>query len=166
LEPTPTGTNVPATTVVTPYTGTRPQVAIARAASYDRKLIRQQVQGLFDSLGGVEDIVSRGDKIAIKVNLTGGTGSLPAGGEPATEYHILHPEIVRAVGELLRDAGARNLYIVESVYDTQSFPLWGYTAVAESLDAKLIDLNQKDPYLDFATVPVGADWFIYQNLIF
>jgi hypothetical protein len=111
-KPTPTGTNVAVPDVVTPYTGPRPRVAIARAASYDRKLIRQQVQGLFDNLGGVKDIVSRGDKIAIKVNLTGGTGALPATGEPATEYHILHPEVVRAVGELLRDAGAGQLYIV------------------------------------------------------
>jgi len=165
-KPTPTGTNVAVPDVVTPYTGPRPRVAIARAASYDRKLIRQQVQGLFDNLGGVKDIVSQGDKIAIKVNLSGGTGSLPASGEPATEYHILHPEVVRAVGELLRDAGAGQLYIVESVYDAQSFPLWGYTEVAESLDAQLVDLNQKDPYPDFATVPVGADWFIYKSLIF
>jgi uncharacterized protein (DUF362 family) len=164
--PAPTSTSVPATAVCTPYTGPRPQVALAQATSYDRKLIRQQVQGLFDNLGGLKDIVSRGDKIGIKVNLTGGTGALPAGGETPTEYHILHPEVVRAVGELLRDSGARELYIVEAVSDAQSFPLWGYTEVAESINAKLIDLNQKDPYPDFATVPVGPDWFIYEKLMF
>ncbi len=161
----PTGTAP--TSPVTPitYTGPRPLVAIAQANSYDRTLIRQQVQEMFDKLGGVEDIVGPGDKIAIKVNLTGGVGALPQNGEPATEYHILHPEVVRAVGELLRDAGAKELYIVEAVSDAQSFPQWGFTDVAKSLDATLVDLNQSLPYPDFATVPVGAGYYLYENFI-
>jgi uncharacterized protein (DUF362 family) len=165
---TPNSTPTSAGTIdpkfATPLSGTRPLVAIAQANSYERKLIRQQVQNLFENLGGVADVVSRGDKIAIKVNLTGGTGSLPKSGVPATEYHILHPEVVRAVGELLTDAGARELFIVEAVSDAQSFPLWGYTEVAKGLNAKLIDLNQPDPYPDFAALPVGAGWLIYENL--
>lgn len=154
----------PAWATATPG-GPRPLVALAQAESYERKLIRRQVESLLDALGGVKDIVSRGDKVVIKANLTGGTGATPRGGEPAAESHVSHPELVRALGELLREAGARELYIVESVWDPQSFHFWGYDEIARPLDARLVDLNQAAPYPDFARVPVGSDWFIYEALL-
>jgi uncharacterized protein (DUF362 family) len=113
----------------------------------------------------VKDIVGRGDKVVIKVNLSGGVQFLPKGGELPIEYHITHPEVVRAVGELLLDAGAKSLYIVESFSDSQSVSQWGYTDVARSLNAALIDLNHAAPYADFATVPVGENYYIYESLL-
>lgn len=161
---TPTPRMGPRTPV--PSTGPRPQVALAQASSYDRKLVRQQVETLFDGLGGVKDIVGRGDKIVMKVNLTGGINSIPSNGAPPAEYHLTHPEVVRAVGELLLDAGAKELYIVEALWEPESFPVLGYTDVAEALGATLIDLNHEAPYPDFATVPVGEDHFIYKAFLF
>jgi uncharacterized protein (DUF362 family) len=147
-----------------PFTGPRPQVALAQASSYDRALVRQQVETLFDGLGGVKDIVGRGDKIAIKVNLTGGVQQKkPIRGQPPIEYHLTHPEVVRAVGELLLDAGAKELFLVEALWGPESFSAFGYTEVARELGAKLIDLNQTAPYSDFATVPVGQSWFTYES---
>jgi uncharacterized protein (DUF362 family) len=166
--PTATSTATPtATSTITPTPTPPPpafsQVAIAQATSYDRRLVRQQVQALLDGLGGVSDLIRPGDRVAIKVNLTGGTGVPPLPGVPAIESYITHPEVVRALGELLRDAGAGQLYIVEAVYDGGSYPLWGYEEVAGSLDATLIDLNVPHPYTDFVSAPVGKDWFIYQE---
>lgn len=173
--PSGAGTVAPATatstSTVTPtaqptYSGPRRLVALAQASSYDRQLVRQQVETLFDGLGGVKDIVSRGDKVVLKVNLTGGVYSTPGGGEPSVEYHVTHPEVVRAVGELLLDAGAGELYIVEALWDAESLSMWGYTEIAEALGATLIDLNRKAPYPDFVTVPVGEDHFIYKSFLF
>ncbi len=139
----------------------RARVAIARSASYDRATVRQQVEALLDGLGGLGDVVGQGDRVAIKVNLVGGTTAEPPPSVPATERFVTHPEVVRALGELLRDAGAGRLYIVEAVWDPKSYPLWGYEEVAKGLGATLVDLNTPQPYKDFVSAPVGADAFIY-----
>jgi len=168
--PEPTSTLAPTIRLATPTSPpTSPslsKVAIAHAESYNRTLVRQQVQALLDGLGGLDDVVSSGDRVAIKVNLTSGTHFEPSPGVSATESYLTHPEVVRALGELLRDAGAGELFIVEAVYDGESYPLFGYEEVAEAVDATLIDLNDPHPYDDFASIPVGEGWFIYENFVF
>jgi uncharacterized protein (DUF362 family) len=139
-------------------------VSIARASSYDPKLVLRQVQALFDSLGGLQDVVRPGDRVAIKVNLTGGVkGTVPPPGTTAPESYVTHPVVAQAVGELLRDSGAAKIYIVESVWEWDSFVDWGYVAMAKGLGAELFDLNNPDPFTDYATLPVGKDWFIYEK---
>jgi uncharacterized protein (DUF362 family) len=160
--PTSTPTIAP---TIPPSPPSLSKVAIARAENYDRALVRQQVQALLDGLGGLDDVVSSGDRVAIKVNLTSGTHFEPPAGVSATESYLTHPEVVRALGELLRDAGARELFIVEAVYDRESYPLYGYEAMAKALDASLIDLNDPHPYSDFASTPVGEGWFIYESFV-
>jgi uncharacterized protein (DUF362 family) len=123
--------------------------------------VRRQVQALLDGLGGLDDVMGRGDRVAIKVNLTGGTDCEPPASTPAVERFVVHPEVVRALGELLRDAGAGQLFIVEAVWDPRSYPLWGYEEAAKGLGATLIDLNAPQPYKDFVSAPVGTDWFVY-----
>lgn len=164
--PSPTGTATPtprpsATPTRAPVAQAR--VAVARAPSYDRAAVRGAVRALLDGLGGLGDVVHAGDRVAVKVNLTGGSYFSPPAGIPATESYMTHPEVVRALGELLRDAGARELYIVEAVFDGGSFRRYGYEEAAQALGATLIDLNQPQPYGDFAAFPVGQGWFIYEQ---
>lgn len=137
------------------------RVAIAPADSYDRVLVRQQVQDLLDGLDGLSDVIRTGDRVAIKPNLTGGTGATPPPGIPAVESFVTHPEVVRALGELLRDAGASQIFIVEAVYQWASYSEWGYEDVALALDATLIDLNYPAPYPDFTSALVGEGPFVY-----
>ena len=155
---------------VAPTTGPAPaslsKVAIAQTPGYDRDLVRQQMQALLDGLGGLDDVIDSGDRVAIKVNLTGGTHFQAPAGLTATESHLTHPEVVRALGELLRDAGARDLFIVEAVYDEESYAVFGYKEVAKALDATLIDLNVTEPYSDFAATPVEGGGFVYEDFIF
>jgi uncharacterized protein (DUF362 family) len=139
------------------------QVGIAQAASYDPKLVRQQVESLFDGLGGLADIVKVGDRAAIKVNLTGGVMNIPPAGTTAPESYVTHPAVAQAIGELLLDAGVKELYIVESVWEWASYEKWGYVSMAKEIGATLIDLNSPAPYDDFAAIPVGHDWFIYES---
>jgi uncharacterized protein (DUF362 family) len=134
--------------------------------SYDRTLVRQQAQALLDGLGGLDDVIRSGDRVAIKVNLVGGSQFKPWPGVSAIESYVTHPEVVRALGELAHDAGARELFIVEAVYDQESYPLFGYEAVAEALDATLIDLNHPEPYSDFTSAAVGEGWFVYEGFVF
>lgn len=159
LAPTPSAQPTPTPTPLDPATS----VAIRQASSYDLKLIRQEVQAALDALGGIKDILIPGASVAIKPNLTGGTWATTLIDRPATESYVTHTAVVQAIGELLRDAGAGKIYIVEGVYDAQSFPLWGYETAAKAIGATLIDLNQPAPYNSFGNLAVGKGWQVYER---
>jgi uncharacterized protein (DUF362 family) len=139
------------------------QVAIAQATTYDRAVIHEAVFTMLQDLGGLDDIVRTGDTVAIKTNLTGGTGSMQNLPLPATEYYLTHPEVVRALCEAVRDAGAGELYLVEGAWDNQSWRSTGYSEVAAELDAKIVDLNGKRPYDSYVEVLVGDGGLIYDS---
>jgi uncharacterized protein (DUF362 family) len=141
--------------------GTASLVAATQAFDYDRAAVKARVQHLFESLGGISDLASAGKKVAIKINITGGTsyeGRPGLQGKPLVETVWTHPEVVRAVGELFIDAGVRpqDLTLVEAIWGMDSFNNYGYQTVQTSLGANLIDLNQKAPYDGFADQPVGS----------
>ncbi|MCR4440036.1 MAG: DUF362 domain-containing protein [candidate division KSB1 bacterium] len=143
-------------------------VAVTQAESYDPALIRQKVQHLFDSLGGIADLCGAGSRVAIKVNLTGGSGSASSArlrGVPITETMWTHPEVLRAVAELVMDCGVRpaDLYLVEALWDSASYFNFGYAAVGQSLGVRLVDLNQPAPYSQFTDLPVGEKAFFYSS---
>jgi uncharacterized protein (DUF362 family) len=145
----------------------RPKVVIARAATYDPVLVRKQLEAVLDGLGGLRDVVHPGDKVVVKVNLVGGaTGNFPPAGTTAPEAYVTHPAVARALAELLRDAGAKEIYIADSVWARSDFDAWGYTEMAGPVGAKLADLNQPDPYTDYTELPVGAGSFIYKSFRF
>ncbi len=137
-------------------------VAIARASDYDRAAVAARVRDLLDGLGGLSDIVRPGDRVAIKVNLTGGVASQFR--VPAIESFVSHPEVVRALIGCVKDAGAGAVYIVEAVYEWESFVQWGYEDVAAATGATLVDLNGTAPYSEYATVPAGGH--IYESFTF
>jgi uncharacterized protein (DUF362 family) len=145
---------------------TRPLVALAQADDYDRTLIRTRVTDMLDQLGGLGDVVRPGDTVVIKTNLTGGVWNEKAAIKPAIESYVTHPEVVRALGEAVLDAGAGRLVIVEAVYDRESFPRWGHRTVAKDLGATLLDLNDPAPGRDFVQQPVGPDWNVYESFAF
>jgi len=144
------------------------KVAITQGTTYERTFIKSRVQHLFESLSGIGDVVHAGQKVAIKINLTGGSGSAYSSGlhgVPITESMWTHPEVVRAVGELLIDSGIRasDIYIVESLWDAASYNNFGYLDVQRSLGAQMINLNTKDPYSAFIDKQVGSNKFFYSS---
>jgi uncharacterized protein (DUF362 family) len=144
------------------------QVAVTRADNYARLFIKQRVQHLFESLGGIGDVVKPGDKVAIKINLTGGSGSAfspKLNGVPITESMWTHPEVVRAVGELLIDAGVNgpDITIVEALWDSASYTNFGYQEVQQSLGAQMVNLNNAAPYADFVNLAVGTAGYFYSS---
>jgi len=139
-------------------------VAITRQEDYLRSAIRQKIEHLFDSLGGLADVASAGDRVAIKLNLTGGSGSASSpklGGLPITESMWTHPEVVRAVAELLIDSGVRgeDIVFVEALWDTASFTDFGYEEVRRSIGASLVNLNAPEPDAEFIDLPVPGGYF-------
>ncbi len=166
--PTEIGTPLyPTATLLAPpmSTSALPSVAVAisRAISYERQHVFQQVQAALDFLGGIGDIVHSGDRVAIKVNLTGGTLTPPMRGVPRIESYFTHPAIVLALGKLLRDAGAAHLYIVEAIDTPDAFSDSGYESVARELGAQLVNLNSCKPYKDFYQARLGDEGLLYES---
>jgi uncharacterized protein (DUF362 family) len=148
-------------------TGTASKVAIGKAGTYDRKVIYNAVRDMLDDLGGLGDVVRSGDRVGIKTNLTSGTSTVNPLGLAPTDTFVTHPEVVRALVELVRDAGAREIYIVEAVYEWESYTEWGYDEVARDTGAILIDLNDTKPYNEFVNVSVpGGGSGLYDTYIF
>jgi uncharacterized protein (DUF362 family) len=145
--------------------GSRPVVAIAKADSYAPALVREQVQAVLDAVGGLGDVLRHGNRVALKVNLTGGVSSTGLAGIPETESYLTHPEVVKALCELLRDAGVRDIFIVEAVYEEESWSHYGYIEVADWVDARLVNLNEADPYAGFLQQPVSAP-IVYDRFTF
>jgi uncharacterized protein (DUF362 family) len=147
---------------------TAPQVAVAAIETYDRTAIRGAMEAMFEALGGLGDTVRPGDHVGIKINLTGGHYwassyfNLTGGMHPGETFWT-HPEVLRAVGELIRDAGAGRVTIAEAVYDEESYNAWGYADVGGELGADFVDLNGTAPYGGYAVRPVGEGAFIYED---
>jgi uncharacterized protein (DUF362 family) len=138
------------------------------ADSYDPASVKDRVRYLFETLGGVADVVKKGNKVAIKINLTGGSANAASPllkGVPITEAMWTHPAVLRAVGELLIDAGVNgsDIYIVDALWDAASFTNFGYSDVQKSLGANMVDLNSASPYPAFITKNAGATPFNFTS---
>jgi uncharacterized protein (DUF362 family) len=147
------------------WTG-RPQVALARAYTYNPTLIRRRVQDMLDQLGGLSDVVRPGDRVVIKPNLTGGSGWQQWIDVPADQSMVTHAAVVRALAEAVIDAGAGKVSIAESIWDWGSYEEWGYVQLARDLNATLIDLNSDQPYGTYVAQMVGENSYVYDWFTF
>jgi uncharacterized protein (DUF362 family) len=94
-----------------------PPVAIQRCASYEPKDLRQRLDRTLELIGGIRDLV-RGKTVTMKMNVTGGPGSLC--GLPGFRTYQVHPNLVAAMCAAICDAGARRIVLVESQYSLKS----------------------------------------------
>jgi uncharacterized protein (DUF362 family)/Pyruvate/2-oxoacid:ferredoxin oxidoreductase delta subunit len=78
---------------------TKPRVSIAKCDSYDAAAVRKAVYEAVASLGGIDRFISKGDKVFLKVNLL-----MPKAPDEAV---TTHPSVVKAVIQLLEEAGAK-----------------------------------------------------------
>jgi len=162
----PQPTPIPAPVATQTPSPSKTPVAISRVQTYDRATIEKQLAILIDQLGGLGDVVKPGDSVAIKPNLTGGVYSGLLKGYTAVESFITHPEVVRALVKQVQAAGAKEIFIVEAVYEWESYTQWGYEEIASDLGVKLINLNDSKPYADFVETPVGPNSHIYEKFTF
>jgi uncharacterized protein (DUF362 family) len=145
-------------------------VAVTQGDNYESTFIRGRVEHLFDSLGGISDVVQPGDKVGIKINLTGGSGWANHPnlyGVDIRECAWTHPEVLRAVGELLIDSGVspNDIYIIEALADDASYYQYGYSDVQNYLGVQMVNINIADPYPDFIIKSTGSDYFYYDSFI-
>ena len=130
--------------------------------------VLQKVQYLFEQLGGISDLFSTGKKVAIKINMTGGSGYATdpkLQGVPITEVMWTNPAVLQAVAQLIIDAGvsASDITIVESLgagdsYNNSAFK--GFVDIQKYLGCNLIDMTQGP----FVNVSTGSGYFNFSEL--
>ena len=74
------------------------------------------MQKMFDQLGGLGRLV-KGKTVAIKFNLTGAP-TYRLGYLPLEDTHYTHPHVVAAAAQLMTEAGARRIRVLESPWSS------------------------------------------------
>lgn len=141
--------------------------------------VKQKVKYLLDLLdqsqsGAVSALFGAGKKVAIKINLTGGSGSISS--TAIRDAMWTNPEVLRAVGQYILDAGVSpsDLYIVEALWDATwqnpgstapfgSNDRFGYRAVQQALGCNVVDLNDTTA-ANIAAVSTGSGYFNFSSL--
>ncbi len=91
-------------------------VALARCKTYDPAELLPTMRRMFDQLGGLGRLV-KGKTVAIKINLTG-SPTYRLGYLPLEDTHYTHPHVIAAAANLMAQAGARRIRLLESPWST------------------------------------------------
>ncbi len=139
-----------------------------------------QLLGLLDQsqAGKVSALFGKGKKVAMKINLTGGSGSASSsklGTYKITEAMWTHPAVLQAVGQFIIDAGVNptDLYIVDAFWDTTwknpgstapfgSDDAFGYADVQKALGCNVVDLNDTTS-ANITSVSTGGNYFNFPS---
>jgi len=141
-------------------------VAVAKCSSYGPG-VRATLATMLDQLGGLERLV-KGKTVAIKLNLTGDATDRVQG-MPAEVTHWVHPDVVGATVNLLGEAGARRIRLLESTLSPSgsfqefvSQANWSWRPIASGArGVEFEDTNYAGPTGKYArlTVPGGGMLF-------
>ncbi len=142
-------------------------VTIARATSYDNKVVTDAVAAMFKQLGGIEKLVAN-KTVGIKLNLTGAPTSRKDNISPGIT-HWTHPAVVGAVTYLVGKAGAKRIRILESGANTNE-PLVDFLTKGD-FDVKAIQNAAKLVEFEntvnlglgkkYSRMPVGAGAYMF-----
>jgi uncharacterized protein (DUF362 family) len=91
-------------------------VAIASCDNYHDGTLYWKLREMFDQLGGLGGLV-RDRTVALKLNMTGDTTSRLNGAPPELAQWV-HPWLILALVQLLDEAGANRIRLLESVQDS------------------------------------------------
>jgi uncharacterized protein (DUF362 family) len=128
--------------------------------------------------GKVSALFSKSKKVAIKINLTGGSGNASSsklGSYTVTQAMWTNPLVLQAVGQYILDCGVNptDLYIVDSFWDTNwqtagstapfgSNDVYGYLNVWKALGCNVVDLNDTTA-ANITTVSTGNNYFNFPS---
>ena len=157
-EPKPTDTAMPS-----PTSGPKALVALASCPTYARDAVEARLRDMVGALGGLGNIVKPGATVVIKTNLTGGVNAGSVEGRPRSETFWTHPEVVRAICTLCREAGSGRIVVAEG-WGLETLSLEGYGDLIGELGVEAIDLDIPDPFGGFVEATVGEGWETHERL--
>ncbi|MDI6734994.1 MAG: DUF362 domain-containing protein [bacterium] len=117
------------------------KVSVVKCSDYDQDKVNQAVKEAFNLIGGIDELVRRGDKVLLVVNLL-----QPKKPE---EGITTHPTVVNAVCEILNDVGAE-IWIGGSSGSatfggtSEALKICGMEEVAEKYGAKVINFDKTE----------------------
>jgi uncharacterized protein (DUF362 family) len=104
-----------------------PTLSVAHGHDYENT-----IRAAIDGLGGIGRFIRRGDVVVIKPNV--------AFDRPPALAATTHPETLRAIGRLVREAGAKEILLADNPINSPAgcFLKSGLRAVAEELNLQLM----------------------------
>lgn len=131
-----------------------PKVSITRAKTYDRDEILFAVRKAVDLLGGISNYVKKGEKILLKPNVLSA--------RPPESGVNTHPEVLRAVAILVKEAGAEvivgdspgGFYFKES---DSTYEAAGIKGVCEEENLRLVPFDKADNVNDIPLAAVARE---------
>ena len=113
------------------------RVSLIQAHSYDLELLHSSLKYLLEPLGGIQAVVSPGDRVLLKPNLL--TGSRP------TKECITRPEIVYCVAQLVKEAGGQPFLGDSPAFGSARGVAknCGYLPLCEELDLPIVEFSGK-----------------------
>jgi len=151
----PQAAQAPATTqqgAAAPSSG-KAIVAIARCEDYGPQKVEAVVRQLVEQCGGLDDIVKPGSTVVIKPNITAGGRNATRDGLPNIMTYTTHPDVVRAIALLAKEAGAGRVIVTEG-WGADIWPGNQYDAMISELGLETLNLDEPAPAADFAKVTV------------
>ena len=112
-------------------------VSVAKVVAYDTDLVAQ-FQLMFDQIGGIGHLV-RGKTVAMKVNLSGASGTGRQVGLSAGQTTWVHPNIVGALTATFAKLGAKRVRILESTFRKRYGTPLEDTLLNDGWDVKAIE---------------------------
>ena len=115
------------------------QSRVAVIKDTDRSRLKENVEKLLDTLGGMSAFVKRNSRVLIKPNVLCGL--------KAETGATVCPEIIETLVRLSFDAGAAEVYIAEAsnwgIDSMKALTFCGFDALAKRTGARLIDLKKE-----------------------
>jgi len=99
--------------VAAPALPTSP-VSVGKVTGYDIDMVAQ-LERMFDQIGGIGQLV-RGKTVAMKLNLTGSSGTGRHTGLSAGQTSWVHPNVVGALTAIFAKQGAKRIRLLESTF--------------------------------------------------
>jgi uncharacterized protein (DUF362 family)/ferredoxin len=110
-------------------------VVLIRCDRYEEKIVYESIKRGLDLLGGIQHFIQPGEKILLKPNVLVGV-------TPSRSV-TTHPSVFKAMGRILKDAGANVSYGDSSVFGSCAFNMGrcGLKAVGDELGLAIADFD-------------------------
>ena len=117
------------------------KVSIVKCENYDPQNVKHAIRKSLDLIGGIEKLIKPDDNVLLKVNVIVGF--------PPERAATTHPSVVRAMVEIVKEAGG-NPWVGDSSgaygYTAQSLELSGIKKATEEAGGKLINFESTGAY--------------------
>lgn len=113
------------------------KVSIAKCEDYDFERVKKTIRVSLESIGGLEGIVKRGDKVLLKGNI-----GAPS---PPEQASTTHPILIKAMIQLVREVGGIPIFgdspIIERITE-ETFEISGHAKIAYEEGIEITPFNR------------------------